>query len=106
MVEMRLETAEWAKKCGLAILYDAAGRAAESEALLQELIREGAHDSAAQISFVYAERGDGGAAFEWLERAYQQRDSGLVFAKTLRRYHSLHGDPRWLPFLRKIGVSS
>jgi hypothetical protein len=31
-----------------------------------------------QISYVYAARGDPGRALAWLERAYRQRDAGLL----------------------------
>jgi len=43
-------------------------------------------------------------AFEWLERAYVQRDGGLTETKTDRLFRRLHADPRWGVFLRKIGL--
>lgn len=47
-----------------AILHDAVGRRAESEAALQELIAKYAGDAAAQIATVFAGRGEADAAFE------------------------------------------
>jgi hypothetical protein len=49
-------------------------------------------------------RGDADRAFEWLERAYAQRDPGLTDTKVSRRLRSLHGDPRWGAFLKKMGL--
>jgi hypothetical protein len=43
-------------------------------------------------------------AFEWLERAYVQRDVGLADIKPGAHLRSLHRDPRWGAFLRKMGL--
>ena len=61
----------------LAIIHHAAGRRAESDAALQELIAKYQTDAAYQVAEVYAARGEADLAFEWLERAYAQRDPGL-----------------------------
>ena len=88
----------------MATIHHAMGRELESRAALDELIEIGAQDNAFQIAEVTASRGEVDAAFGWLERAYVQRDSGL--AETLGNPHlrSLHGDPRWSAFLRKMGL--
>ncbi len=103
LAEAKQEPDEMFRNWALAIVYHALGRRAESDAALRELIEKNAHDSAAQIAEVYAMRGEADAAFEWLERAYEQRDSGLVHAQSNRHLASLHGDPRWRAFMRKMG---
>jgi hypothetical protein len=45
-------------------------------------------------------RADG--AFEWLERAYAQHDSGLLWMKVDPDLKNLHGDPRFAALLRKM----
>jgi tetratricopeptide (TPR) repeat protein len=87
----------------LAIVYDAAGRGAESDEALRNLLDQYADDFAYQISAVHAARGSADLAFEWLERAYQQRDGGLAELKASTRFRSLHGDPRWGAFMKKLG---
>ena len=87
-----------------AIIHRAAGRRAESDAALQELIAKYEMDSAYQVAEVYATLGEADLAFEWLERAYAQRDGGLSAMKTHPRLRSLHADPRWDVFLRKMGL--
>jgi hypothetical protein len=52
---------------------------------------------------VYAARGETEAAFEWLERAYAQRDGGITFVTESPQFRSLHRDPRWAAFLKKMG---
>ena len=88
---------------GLAILHHAAGRAAESDESLRAMIASHAGTMAYQIADVFAARGEADAAFEWLERAYAQRDGGLAAVKISPRSRSLHGDPRWRAFLKKMG---
>ena len=57
-----------------------------------------------QIAEVYAFRNQPDEAFEWLERAYAQRDSGLIETKVDPLLKSLHNDPRYAAFLKKINL--
>ena len=60
------------------IAYHALGRKKESDAALRELVTKYHASMAYQIAQVYAFRSESDEAFEWLDRAYAQRDSGLV----------------------------
>jgi hypothetical protein len=42
--------------------------------------------------------------FEWLERAYRQRDGGLVQIKGDRLLRNLERDPRYNVFLKKMNL--
>lgn len=44
-------------------------------------------------------------ACEWLARAVQYNDPGMVFVHTEVLFTNVHDDPRWLPFLESIGKS-
>jgi adenylate cyclase len=90
---------------GLALVQHARGRGEESDAALRELIDKTAETSAFQIAEAHAYRGETDRAFEWLERAYAQRDPGLTQMKRLPLFRKLHGDPRWQPFLAKMGLA-
>src|SRR6267142_1148215 len=61
--------------------YYALGRKKESDAALSELVMKYHAGGAFQIAQVYAFRNQSDEAFEWLDRAYAQRDSGLVGTK-------------------------
>jgi serine/threonine protein kinase len=87
----------------LAILHHAAGRTSESDRALGELIDRFADHSAAQIAEVYATRGETDQAFDWLERAHADRDTGLTEVRSNPRLRSLHADPRWGAFLDRMG---
>jgi len=87
---------------GLALVHDALGQREESDAALRELIEKYAEDSAYQIAEVYATRHATEDAFEWLDRAHAQRDTGFVLLKASPQLRSLHGDPRWTALLKKL----
>jgi TolB-like protein/Tfp pilus assembly protein PilF/DNA-binding XRE family transcriptional regulator len=90
---------------GTAMAQHAVGRRAESEATLKQLIDRCASDGALQIAEAFAYCGDADRAFEWLERAYLQRDSGLPQMQSWPLLRNLHGDTRWQPFIEKMGLA-
>jgi serine/threonine protein kinase/Tfp pilus assembly protein PilF len=51
----------------------------------------------------YALLGDKDNAFVWLEKAYGQRASELIFLKTGREWENLRSDPRYADLIRRIG---
>jgi len=87
-----------------AIAYHALGRKKESDAALTELIAKYHEGGAYQIAEVYAFRNQIDEAFEWLDRAYAQRDSGLIGTKVEPLLKSLHNDPRFAAVLKKLNL--
>ena len=87
-----------------AIVYFALGRKKESDAALSELITKYHAGWAYQIAAVYAFRNQPNEAFEWLDRAYAQRDSGLTVTKVDPLLKNLHGDPRFAALLKKLNL--
>lgn len=81
------------------------GHAKESQQVLDELIAKHAPDGAYQVAEALAWRGEKDKAFEWLERAYQQRDGGLSEVKVDLLLDRLHGDPRFKALLKKMNLS-
>ena len=92
---------------GLALVYHALGRTAESAAALEELLEIERNEPglAYNIAYVMAYRGETDLAFEWLERAVEYNDSGLAQVASDNLFANIHDDPRWLPFLESIGKS-
>ena len=87
---------------GIAMVEHTLRNAKESQQTLDELIAKHAQEAAYQIAEVFAWRGETDKAFEWLDRAYQQRDGGLSDMKVTPLLASLHGDPRYKSLLRKM----
>jgi hypothetical protein len=86
----------------LPLAFHALGRRSESDAALAALKSKYAGEMAYQIAEVHAFRGEADLAFEWLERAYDQRDGGLGDIKGDRLVRGLAGDPRYRALLRKL----
>jgi len=104
LAEIRQETNEAWRMVGLPMVYHALGREDESDAALAELIAKYEKDAAYNIAYVYAFRGDKDKAFEWLDKAVTYNDTGLSeIASEKNLFANVDSDPRWLPFLRKIG---
>jgi TolB-like protein/Tfp pilus assembly protein PilF/tRNA A-37 threonylcarbamoyl transferase component Bud32 len=55
-----------------------------------------------EIAFIYAGLGEKDRAFEWLEKAYAQRDRGLVCLKVDQCLDDLRSDPRFQDLLRRM----
>jgi tetratricopeptide (TPR) repeat protein len=102
LVTFRQLRDEGLRVTGIAIAEHALGHAKESQQALDELTTKRARDYAFQIAEVHAWRGENGQAFDWLERAYTQRDGGLPLIKIDLLLRSLRGDPRFAAMLSKL----
>ncbi|MBN1571360.1 MAG: protein kinase [Acidobacteria bacterium] len=87
---------------GLSLAYHAAGRKTEADASLAEFISKYAKTMTYQIAEVLAYRGEIQRAFEWLEKAYALRDSGMMDIKGDPLLKSLEHDSRYAGFLKKL----
>ena len=105
LAEAVQEPEETQRIYALAIIHHTAGRRSESDEALGQLAIKHAQMCAFNVAEVYAMRGENDLAFEWLERARVQRDSRVVETKVSPFLRSLHGDPRWDPFLSRIGLA-
>src|SRR5262249_43438891 len=75
-----------------------------ADAALRTLTEKDANLLAFQIAEVYALRNDPDATFEWLDRAWNNRDAGiqnLLFDPFILRYKD---DPRFAAFCLKVGL--
>jgi hypothetical protein len=87
----------------LPMAYCALGRKTEADAALDALIAKYEKDASCNIAYVYAFCSDADKAFEWLDKAVAYHDGGLAEIVTENLFDKIHSEPRWLPFLRKIG---
>jgi tetratricopeptide (TPR) repeat protein len=103
LVAMEQETDDLFRLLGIAVVRYTLGDTSASDAALQEILDEYAEGAHYQIAQAYAFRGEIDHAFDWLEQAYDNRDGGLATMLTDSWLSSLHDDPRWEPFLDKMG---
>jgi hypothetical protein len=90
----------------LAIVHHVRGDQQKSEEALQNLIESHSDDYAYQVGVCFAVRGEADTAFVWLDRAFKNRDPALGTMRVDPYLVSLHGDPRWQPFVAKLGLAS
>jgi serine/threonine protein kinase/Tfp pilus assembly protein PilF len=98
----RKENADDFRLTGISMAAHSLGHAQESQQALEELIAKYSQRSAYEVAEVYAWRREKDKAFEWLHRAYRQRDTSLTFVKFDPILAALHSDPRFVAFLRKM----
>jgi len=103
LAEATREAEDGYRLWALAIVHRVRGDDAASDAALQRLIDAHADLWALQVAEVHAAREEVDEAFEWLDRAYGKRDTGLARVRTIARLRALHGDVRWRDLLRKMG---
>ncbi len=87
---------------GFPLVYYALGEKKEADAALADLVAKLPTDAAYQIAEAYAFRGEANPAFQWLDRAFSQRDGGLTEIKGDPLMKGLEHDPRYPAFLKKM----
>jgi TolB-like protein/DNA-binding winged helix-turn-helix (wHTH) protein len=84
-----------------AIIHHALGNAAVADEALADLIENADPYS---IAMVYGYRGDVDKTFEWLDYMLENSDYYPTWILTETAFRSIHSDPRWEPFLEKLGL--
>jgi tetratricopeptide (TPR) repeat protein len=105
LAEYQKEPLESFRLGGLTIAYHALGRKAESDAALAEWIRKYPDTKPFSVASVRAFRGEIDEAFEMLDKAARQHDLDLGSLAVYPTFAAMHGDPRWLPLLRRLGMA-
>ena len=98
LAEYSKESVDAVRIGGSAMAYFAMGRKPESDAALAQMVEITDHPFA--IAEVYAFRGETDEALKWLERAYAQKDSGLILIHN-PAFKKLEDDARYKRFLPK-----
>jgi serine/threonine protein kinase/Tfp pilus assembly protein PilF len=90
----------------LGYVYAAAGKKVEAQKVLEELkgLLKQRYVSPYNIACVYAGLNDKDQAFEWLERAYQDRSYYMTLLKTETVLDNLRPDPRFKDLLRRMNL--
>jgi TolB-like protein/Flp pilus assembly protein TadD len=100
--QMQQATPDCGSDAGLALVYHAMKRNAESDAALARATKADAGRWAYGIAEVHAYRGEIDRAFTWLDRAYRQKDVVLYRIKGDPLLRKLEPDARYKTFLRKM----
>ena len=104
LAEMQQEGQDSGRDTGLTIVYHAMRREQESDIALARLTKQRSDEAAFEIAEAYAYRADVDRAFEWLDRAFRQKDVELYYIKGDPLLKNLEDDSRYKVFLRKMNL--
>jgi len=99
---VELSDAEPLFLAGLGYSLGIAGHTAEAEDILLSLLSK-KEIAAIHIALVQIGLGDHDDAVGWLEKAYEARQSHLLYIKQDAKFDPLRGDPRFEALIRRIG---
>ena len=102
--QCKLETPEGGRVHCLAVVYYRFGRAKEAAAALDQAIQTGGNIAAFGIARVFAYRGESDRTFEWLDRAYRERNPVLPYIKGDPNFVKLREDFRYKALLQKMNL--
>ena len=87
-------------------LYAVGGKRNEALAKISELkqLSRRRYVSPVGLALIHVGLGDKEQAFEWLEKAYEDRSAALVFLKRENRFDPLRGEPRFQDLLRRMNL--
>jgi TolB-like protein/Tfp pilus assembly protein PilF len=90
----------------LGYAYGVSGNRLQAKRILRRLEQKWNHGntSSFDIAGVYAGLDERTQTFEWLETAYEKRDSGLIYLKIDPRFDRLRSDSRFQAILRRMGL--
>jgi tetratricopeptide (TPR) repeat protein len=88
----------------VAYVYAASGDKVRAQAAFATLVEYSRKNYVSPMNFAacYAARGDKDHAFEWLEKAYKQRATGMIGLSVNRHLENLHSDSRFKDLLRRM----
>ena len=102
--EMEQETHEFFSLYGKNFLLFAQNKKEESDLAFQEFLDKYSESDLSNTADLYAYRGNTDKAFEYLNRAYEEKDAVLIEAMTYPSFKPLKKDPRWQELLSKMNL--
>ena len=102
--EAQLEPDPGFRRFELAVAHYVRGDRAAADAALADLIANAQTGFAYQIAEVYALRGEKDKAFEWLQKAFDDRDAGMLGLLADPLLRGLRDDVRYKNLLAKVGL--
>jgi serine/threonine-protein kinase len=102
--EAQLEPDDGYRRFELALAQQVRGDRQAADATLADLIANGRDQLAYQIAEVYAVRGETDKAFEWLQIAFDEHDTGTLTLLVDPLLRGLRDDPRYNKLLAKLGL--
>lgn len=87
--------------------YAVAGKRGEAEKIIKELtdLSKDRYVSPYFIALIYVGLNEKDEAFEWLEKAFNDRSAGMIFLKVEPMFDPIRSDPRFQDLLRRVNFT-
>jgi serine/threonine protein kinase len=102
--EVKREPNNVTRQIGLAMVLYALHNNADAARSLMAAEQLAGSDWAYEIAWAHAFRGEPTVAFDWLNRAYDQKDANLEYLKGEWALKSIESDPRYKALLRRMNL--
>jgi Flp pilus assembly protein TadD len=90
----------------LGYTYAVSGKKEEAHRILDQLneLSKRSYVPPTFIAAVYAGLEENDRAFQWLEKAYNERDDGLIYLNSAAPWARLRSDARFASLVRRVGL--
>jgi TolB-like protein/Tfp pilus assembly protein PilF len=91
---------------GLGFTYAVSGKKEEAHRILDQIqeLSKRFYVPSTYIAVVYTGLGEKDQAFQWLEKAYNERDEGMIYLNSAPPWGRLSSDPRFASLVRRVGL--
>ncbi len=92
----------------LGFYFALSGQKEEANIKLQDLMKRSkkGYVTSVWIATIYHGLGEKDQTFDWLEKAYQDRDGNLIYITIPPQFDSLRSDPRFTQLMNKMGLEN
>lgn len=104
LAAMQQEPDSGYRAAGIALARYAMNDIISSDEALASAGQPGSEARAYHVATAYAFRGQNDAAFDWLEKAYEERDGAVIFLLVDPLLAGLRSQPRWQGLVEKLGL--
>jgi tetratricopeptide (TPR) repeat protein len=97
---------EWSRS-GLGRASALSGDRASAENVLKRLLEDSRQrgDLALEIAYIYCDLGERDQTFAWLEKAFQNREGGLLLLKSPLYFQPIRSDRRFTDLVQRVGLT-
>jgi len=90
----------------IGVTYAKMGKRDEAQQVLDDIMKRSKHEyiSPYLLAVIYFSLGENDQGFEWLEKAYEERDPELIYLKIEPAFDSIRSNPRFIALLKKVGL--
>ena len=100
---LRIRGADLTKSAALARIYALVGRRTEVSRAIEQVSKPGSKPTGQDVALIYFALGDRDQGFQWLTRAFDQREL-VVYVRADPRFDSVRSDPRFEALVRRLGM--